>query len=59
VTRRQARRKLGSRTHRRANTNGKFIPGTGGGGKKRMLAYRFPRPAKRLGPAVRRALAAS
>jgi hypothetical protein len=59
MTHRQARRRLGSRSHRRAGGNGKFIKGTGGDGKKRMLAYRFPRPAKRLGPAVARLVAAS
>jgi hypothetical protein len=43
ITRRQARRKLGSRTTRRANTNGKLIFGTNKGGKTRTVAYKYPK----------------
>lgn len=57
MTYRQARRKLGTRTHRRACTNGKIMQGTGGGKNQRMLCYKYPRPAKRLGPKVRRIMA--
>jgi hypothetical protein len=46
VTHREARRKLGSRTVRRANTNGKNIPGKSTT-KGRALKRRYPRPASR------------
>lgn len=52
LTRRQARKKLGTRSHRRAATNGKIIPGTGSGTNQRMQCYRYPRPSRRLGPKV-------
>lgn len=48
MTHREARRKLGSRSRRRANTNGKIIKGKGGGGSKRSPCYRNPRPVKRV-----------
>lgn len=48
MTRREARRRLGSRSTRRRNTNGKGIAGTGGQGKKRTMCRRFPLPANNL-----------
>lgn len=55
MTHRQARRKLGTRTTRRSGTNGKFIKGTAGGGKKRTPAYRNPRrPSGKVANAVAR-----
>lgn len=49
MTHREARRKLGSRSRRRANTNGKNITGTSGGGaKRRTPTYRHPRHVKRV-----------
>jgi hypothetical protein len=56
MTYRQARRKLGTRSHRRANTNGKVLYGTkyGGGGKNRKLPMRRnPRPVRSLAHRVR------
>ena len=48
VALRKARRKFGTRTSRRANTNGKIIQGKGGGRNQKVPCYRFPRPAKRV-----------
>lgn len=48
LTRRQARRKLGTRTGRRADTNGKNISGTNKGGKSRTMCYAHPRPVRRV-----------
>ena len=55
MTHRQARRKLGSRSHRRANTNGKTLkgPGYAKGKKNVMPKRRNPVPAVNLGPKVR------
>lgn len=56
MTHRKARRRLGSRSHRRANTNGKVLYGAkyGGGGKNRKLPMRRnPVPVKSLAPRVR------
>ena len=59
MTIRQARRRLGSRTHRRANTNGKVIyTSKHGGGTKKLPMRRSPQPVTNLGPRVRRLIAA-
>ena len=59
MTLRQARRKLGSRTNRRANTNGKVLRGGNySRGKKNISPKRKnPVPVVDLGPKVRAILA--
>lgn len=52
ITLRQARRKFGTRTTRRRNTNGKGIPMSAKGTKGRLQCTRYPKPAKRLGPKI-------
>lgn len=50
MTRRQARRKLGSRSNRRKGTNGKVMRvGAAGGNNRRTPCYRHPRPIQNLG----------
>ena len=45
---RKARRKFGTRSSRRANTNGKVISGTGGGRNQKVRCRRHPKPAKNV-----------
>lgn len=59
LTHRKARRRLGSRSTRRAGGNGKVLPGTGGGGNKRCMCVRNPKPPKNLGWRVRNLVEAS
>lgn len=48
MTHREARRRLGSRTQRRANTNRKSIPGRPAGKKGQVVfKYRYARKASR------------
>lgn len=56
MTRREARRKLGSRSTRRRNTNGKNIPGRPlGNGGRVVHMYKYPRPrSRRVAVAVAR-----
>ena len=51
MTHRQARRKLGSRSRRRANTNGKVL-GAAKGVKARAPLRRNPVPVKNVGVKV-------
>lgn len=53
LTRKEARRKLGSRNVRKANTNGKRNMTSGATCKY----YRYPRPVKNLGPKIAKVLA--
>lgn len=49
ITRRQARRKLGSRRSRREGGNGKIMSTGGGGKNSKRPCRRNPLPSKRLG----------
>lgn len=61
MTPRQARRRLGSRTNRRRNTNGKALYGAQypKGQKGKLPMRRNPRPVKSLAPRVAALIATS